>query len=155
MKKKLLVWMILGASMVMYCDTYAQEKVNLNFLFDDWVISDKESTLKQIILRKPGFTKILSKEDLKTIYTFKIGLDSVVCTSQIKNYSGWICGSEPISSGNGLPKKEVWSLNYEGNQLTRGYYFGNNQSPVYASIYRIVSLNHNYLKLQLLDEVFN
>jgi hypothetical protein len=154
MKNVLLLWVFLTASILMHCDTYAQEKVNLDFLFDEWVISDKESSINQLILRKPGYTETLSKEDLKTIYSFQIGVDTIVCINHIKNYDVF-CLSPPIRPVKERPEKEVWSLNYDGKVLTRGYYYENDTSPIYASIYKIISLNDNYLKLQLLDEVFN
>lgn len=155
MNKMFFLWMGIAMSAMTWKTSYAQEKINLELLFNNWAISSKESTENLLILRNPSQPNNLFADDLNTIYIFKIGLDSVVCTSDIKNHSGWICGSQSTSSKSSIPKKEIWSLEYENNQLTRGYYFGNDESPVYAGIYKIMSLNDNYLKLQLIDEVFN
>lgn len=126
----------------------AQENdINLNFLFDKWIILQDGSSDKDLVAKKSNAYSIHS-------YDFKIGMDSIIYQNKILEKRMVYCGIPFQRSSKGY---ELWTLEAQEAMLRYDIYFDSivSKKPAdYSIIYKIVSLNKRYLKLRLEKELF-
>lgn len=149
-------------SFVLSMGLHAQEEINLDMLFGDWAVSYNESDENHLVLRNPKDKKLLSEEDRKIPYSFKITGDSLISKTKFprQNSRGFFCpvgSSVKIDTIENYYTSEVWFLNYEKKALSYGICFevntnSKNLSCAYKANYRIDKLRENYMKLTLLQE---
>jgi len=124
--------------------------IKLDLLFDTWAIIGQDGSSKNLVVEKSK----ASKRNSGSNYNFKIGQDSIIYRDKILSRIGG-CLTPPIQRT--TLGYEVWTLDAQKARLRYDIYFDSitNKKPAdYSIIYKIESLDKEYLKLQLLKELF-
>ncbi|MBW8244995.1 hypothetical protein K1F50_19480 [Muricauda oceani] len=160
MKKEFLFRLILGASMVMYCYSYAQENdIDSDFLVNEWVISSLESSKEQIVFRNKddffvkndfvrpsGVIKLSKKEG--NIYS--------AAKYNIKSFGR--CGND-LRSKTVSSASESWTLNKDGNYyfitITKQRTYTDNSFTKIKRKYLLEYLQRDKMILTVVNEAIN
>jgi hypothetical protein len=160
MKKKLLYWLVLGASMVMHYDTYAQENdIHSDFLVNEWVISSLESSKEQIVFRnKDDF--FVKNDFVRPSRVIKLSKKEGNIYSQanynIKSFGR--CGND-LRSKTVSSAEESWTLNKDGNYyfitITKERTYTDNSFTKIKRKYLLEDLQRDKMILTVVDEAIN
>lgn len=120
MKKELLHWMVLGASILMSYSTYAQEEtINIDYLIDDWSISSLESGSEQVVFRnKDDFFVNNDFHKAKTSQVISISkVEQGLYSASISSFRGFVrCGNEMGHRKTPILFEENWALDDDGKE---------------------------------------
>ena len=140
----------------------AQEKesVDLDYLYSDWAYSYNESYEDIVILRKSTDDNFLSMEERKDWFGFKKGHDSILHNERINSGKQFFCGqgnsgTSELNRSAGL--HDLWTYNSARSTLTHtlcGDLGEGKHHPLFTSMYKILEIEEDYVKLQLLKELF-
>ena len=145
MKRNAFFWVILIAFVTTHRTILAQESINLNYLYGQWVVPPEFTDVDFLELHpyRIGF----KKREKDGVITFKKADDNIIHCSSSSNI---VCGP---SSGSFFGS-EKWVVIPDSTRL-ENQFLDEKNVKIYSITYEIVDVNREVLKLKRISEYFN
>lgn len=140
--------------------------IDIEYLYNDWAYSYNEFFEDIILLRRATDKEYLSLEERKDWYNFEDGNDSILHYEKINAGRRFYCvvgytNNKEYTVNNKEEESrglcDLWTYNPTSLTLTHTLVsdFGESRgTPIFTSIYKILEIEEDYIKLQLLKELF-